>query len=552
MKKLFTFLLTLSTTLHLTAQNSSQHNIDVMKNLEIFNTVYTLLDLNYVDSLDSKEHLEKATKFLLHQIDPYNEFYSTEHTDDLTMMRTGKYAGVGAIISYNKKTDRCIISEPYEGMPADKAGLKQGDVILAIDGKDMGLCGDGDRQDYSSKVSNAMRGEPGTTLRITVQRKGNTEPLTFDIVRETIALPAVDYYGILKDNIGYISLNSYTENAANDMRQAFNTLKADGATKIIIDLRQNGGGLMKAAVDIINLFLPKDLEIVTTKGRAHTQNESIKTVVEPLDTEIPIVVLTSASTASAAEITAGALQDYDRAVVMGRRTYGKGLVQQSFTLPYYTRMKITTSKYYIPSGRCVQAYKYENGQPQHLPDSLAKTFYTKAGRPVLDSGGITPDVTILSDTLPNLLSYLAVSEELIDYVVDYRMKHPTIAQPEDFHLTAEEYKDFQTFIIENGFTYDRESSETLKMLRQIAEFEGYAEYAKAEFDALEAKLQHNEAHDFKKWEKEIRKVVESAIINNYYYQRGATTYLLRYDNDVDKAIELLNDPARYQSILQPK
>lgn len=534
------------------AQNTSEHNLNIGKYLDIFNEAYSNLELYYVDSLDTKKHIEGALKYLLHQIDPYNEYYSNEEKEDLKMMSTGKYAGVGSIISYNTKADRCIIAEPYEGMPADKAGLKRGDIIIAIDGEEIEPCGKGNRQDYSSKVSNAMRGEPGTTLEITIRRKGNEEPITFHIKRETIALPSVDYFELMDDSIGYISLDSYTNQTAREMRHAVVSLKEAGAQKLIIDLRGNGGGLMLAAAEVVNLFLPKGLDVVSTKGRHEGMNSTMKTTSEPIDKDIPIVVLTSFNTASAAEITAGALQDYDRAVVMGHRTYGKGLVQQGMPLPHSTSIKITTSKYYIPSGRCIQAYQYKDGVPQHLPDSLAKTFYTKGGRPVLDGGGITPDVLLSNDTLPNLITYLSLSEQLLDYTIDYRLKHPTIASPKDFRLTAEEYDEFQKYLKENGFTYDRESQEVLKKLRHFAEMEGYAEEAKAELDALESKLHHNEAYDFKKWEADIRRVVETSIIVDYYYAKGGTAYNLQFDKDVQAAKELLKDTQRYYKILQPE
>ncbi len=532
------------------SESTENQNLNISRYLEIFNYLYKELDLYYVDTLDAQKNITNALSYMLQQIDPYTEFYDQDDTDDLRMMATGKYAGIGSIISYHEPSDRCIISEPYEGQPAAKAGLQRGDIILRIDGEDMDVCGNGDRQKYSSKISNALRGEPNTTLEITIARPGKNDTLTFHIERETISLPSVDYSGIVSDSIGYISVNSYTENTSREFRQAWMELKEKGAHRLIIDLRGNGGGIMVEAVKMVNLFLPRGLEVLSTRGKVKEMNSIMKTTNEPLDTELPIVVLTDFGTASAAEITSGALQDYDRAVIMGRRTYGKGLVQTVRNLPYHTKVKVTTSKYYIPSGRCVQAYEYKDGLPQHLPDSLAKTFYTKAGRPVLDGGGITPDILLQQDTLPNLITYLAISDQLTDYAVHFRQQHETIAPAHQFVLSDEEYKELLLFLKNKNFTYDQRSRELLSLLRNIATFEGYAEETKNEFESLESKLTHNLDYDFKKWETEIRRVVESAIVTDYYFQRGRQEYELRHDKDIKAAIELLNNDKKYREILQ--
>ena len=426
MKKIVLALFTACAMLPASAQ--SEHNFEAAKNLDIFNALYKELDLYYVDTLDAQKLVRAAIDGMLDELDPYTEFYSAKTREDLKQMATGKYAGIGAIIQYNKKTDRCVIGDPFEGMPAAEAGLRPGDVILSIDGKDTGVRGDRDAGDYSQSVSDALRGEPGSSFEIRVQRPGTAEPLTLTLVRRTIAVPAITYYGMVDATTGYILLSEYTENCARNVRRAVVDLKQQGMTRLILDLRNNGGGLMDEAVKLVNLFLPKGKEVLHTRGKIEQMNQTYKTTDDPLDLEMPLVVLVNGGTASAAEITSGALQDYDRAVIMGNRTYGKGLVQQPRELPYGTQMKLTTSKYFIPSGRCVQAYDFKNrnedGSPKHLPDSLCHEFRTVAGRVVRDGGGITPDVAVPADTLSGIASYLLYSDALFDYCNNYRNSNP--------------------------------------------------------------------------------------------------------------------------------
>ena len=530
----------------------SKHNFETAKQLEIFNTIYKDLDLYYVDTLQAKKNIENALLYMLDQLDPYTVYYPEDKSAELKQMTTGKYAGIGAVIGYRKASDRCFISKPYEGMPAAVAGLHPGDVILAIDGKDVGKCGKKDPSDYSSSVSNALRGEPGSTFTIKVQRPGTSKPLTFKLTRETIAIPSITFATVISDSVGYVALNGYTENTARDLRRAIAELKKQGARNLILDLRGNPGGLMGEAVKVVNLFVPRGKEVLRTKGKVKENTATYKTLDEPLDLTMPLVVLTDFGTASAAEITSGALQDYDRAVVMGRRTYGKGLVQETHAVPYGGVLKLTTSKYYIPSGRCVQAYQYKDGAPVHLPDSLARVFHTAAGREVRDGGGITPDIEVKLDSLPNLLLYLETSDQLFDYCANYRNSHSRIAPAKDFKMTDEEYNEFKKYLKDNNFTYDRQSLHVLSVLRTVAQREGYAQEAKAEIDSLEAKLKHNEDFDYRYWEKQIREAVESMIVENYYYDRGVAEYELRDDKDVEAALKLLRDPKRYNAILSKK
>jgi len=534
------------------AAQTLNHNFEVTKNLDIFNSVYRDLDLYYVDTLDAKKNIDNALGYMLEMLDPYTEYYPEDDTESLKQMTTGKYAGIGAIISYREKADRCIIKKPYANMPAAQAGLLPGDIILAIDGKNIEPCGKKsaeERAEYSNAISARLRGEPGTTFQLKVRRPGTNKTFVFKITRSQVVMPSVTLSTLAADSTGYIRLSQFIEGTSNEVRRALVELKQKGARSLILDLRDNPGGVLEEAVKTVNLFIPRGREIVSTRGKVKEMNHTYKTTLDAQDPDIPIIVLTNEHSASAAEITSGALQDYDRALIMGRRTYGKGLVQQSRELPYKSVLKLTTGKYYIPSGRCVQAYSFKDGMPVHLPDSLCREFRTAAGRIVRDGGGITPDVELKSDSLPNLLAYLENSDQLFDYSVIYRNSHPAIAPAGEFHLTDEEYADFCLYMKKNNFSYDRQSLRVLKSLRQVAHFEGYGTDASAELDALEKKLRHNEDYDFKRWEKEIRLVVEAAIIENYYYDAGREEYNLKNDPDVRQAVEMMHRPKLMHKIL---
>lgn len=534
------------------AAQTLNHNFVVTKNLDIFNSVYRDLDLYYVDTLDAKKNIDNALGYMLEMLDPYTEYYPEDDTESLKQMTTGKYAGIGAIISYREKADRCIIKKPYANMPAAQAGLLPGDIILAIDGKNIEPCGKKsaeERTEYSNAISARLRGEPGTTFQLKVRRPGTNKTFVFKITRSQVVMPSVTLSTLAADSTGYIRLSQFIEGTGNEVRRALVELKQKGARSLILDLRDNPGGVLEEAVKTVNLFIPRGREIVSTRGKAKEMNHTYKTTLDAQDPDIPIIVLTNEHSASAAEITSGALQDYDRALIMGRRTYGKGLVQQSRELPYKSVLKLTTGKYYIPSGRCVQAYSFKDGMPVHLPDSLSREFRTAAGRIVRDGGGITPDVELKSDSLPNLLAYLESSDQLFDYSVIYRNSHPAIAPAGEFHLTDEEYADFCLYMKKNNFSYDRQSLHVLKSLRQVARFEGYDTDASAELDALEKKLRHNEDYDFKRWEKEIRLVVEAAIIENYYYDAGREEYNLKNDPDVRQAVEMMHRPKLMHKLL---
>ena len=553
MRRLFLAGIAMLLALAMQAQTQKDHHFEVGKHLDIFNNVYKNLELLYVDTLNPKETIGTAINAMLRSLDPYTEYYAQEDTKDLKMMLTGKYAGIGALIRKHQKLDRIVIDEPYANMPAAEAGLKKGDVILSIDDSLL-------TQKDVSYVSNHLRGEPGTTFLLKVFRPSVQKELKFKITRKNIKLPEMPYYGILDGNIGYINFNSFTQESGKEVRRAFVDLKKQGATSLIFDLRSNGGGSEAEAVNIVNLWVPKGVTVVENRGKIREASRSYKTTLEPVDTIMPLVVLVNGETASASEITSGALQDLDRAVILGTRTFGKGLVQVPIDLPYNTNLKVTTSKYYIPSGRCIQAINYKHtggGYREHIPDSLTKVFYTAGGREVRDGGGIKPDIEVKADTIPNIAYYLSASgqdstEVMFDYVVDYIAKHPTIAKPAEFHLTDADWEEFKARVIKSGFTYDPVSQKQLEQLVKTAQFEGYYDDAKEAFDNLEKKLNHDVAVDLEKHKKVLLKVIESDIIAAYYYQAGAIEAGLQYDRQVKEAQKLLKDMEAYKKILAPK
>ena len=545
--------LLLGLALSVSAQKDKDHHFEVGKHLDIFNQLYKNLELLYVDTLNPKETIGTGINAMLRSLDPYTEYYAQDETKNLRMMLTGKYAGIGALIRKHQKLDRVVIDEPYQNMPAAEAGLKKGDVILSIDDSMM-------TDKAVGYVSERLRGEAGTSFLLKVMRPSTGKLMSFKITRRNIKLPELPYYGIKEGNIGYINLNSFTEGCAKDMRRALIDLKKQGATSLILDLRGNGGGSEQEAVDILNLWLPKGLTVVENRGKFKQASKEYKTRVEPLDTVMPMVVLVNGETASASEITSGALQDLDRAIILGTRTYGKGLVQIPIDLPYNTNMKVTTSKYYIPSGRCIQAINYKKGSGgyrEHIPDSLTKVFFTRNGREVRDGGGIKPDVEVKADTIPNIGFYLSASgqdstEVMFDYVVDYIAKHPTIAPAAEFHISDADWQAFKTRVIESGFTYDPVSKKQYAELVKTAKFEGYYEEAKLAFDELEKKLNHDVAFALDRHEKVIRQILESEIISAYYYQAGAIEASLTNDKQMKEAVRLLQNPEEYKKILAPR
>lgn len=529
-------------------------NFQIAKNLDLFNAIFKELDMFYVDTIKPEEMIQNGVEGMLALTDPYTEYYPEEEVSSLKEMTTGKYGGIGAAIRYYEAKDRIAVVEPTEGMPAAEAGVKAGDIILSVGGKEM-VRGNMKPQEFSSKVSEALRGEPGTSFILKVLRplKNDSTVLEFQITRKNIRTNPIPYYGMVRDSIGYLSLSSFTENSAKDFKKAFIELKQKGAKSLIIDLRDNGGGSLAEAVDIVNLFVPKGKEIVITKGKLKQGQGSFKTQSEPVDTQIPIAVLVNGATASASEIVSGSMQDLDRAVIIGTRTFGKGLVQTIRPLPYNGTLKVTTSKYYIPSGRCIQAIDYAkknaDGSVARIPDSLTHVFHTAAGREVRDGGGIRPDIEVKGDRIPNIVFYLMNDDLIFDYATQYCWDHPALASVDAFKLTDQDYENFKKLVKSRKFTYDRQSEKVLKNLKEVAEFEGYMDEAAEEFKALEKKLNHNLDRDLDVFAKPIKEYISQEIVTRYFYQRGAVMERLKDDDDLNKAIEVLTDAKQYDQIL---
>ena len=533
--------------------SNKDHNFKVAKNLETFSAIYKYLDLMYVDTLNADEVIGNGINAMLSSLDPYTVYYPEDKVKELDMMISGKYAGIGALIRYDLKLNNVIIDEPYENMPAAEAGLKKGDIILSVNDSSM-------YKKSTSYVSDHLRGDAGSTFLLKIKRPSTGKTMKFKLTRKAIQMPAVPYYGLQQNGIGYLDLNSFTVDCSKDVRKAFLEMKKDGMKSLVLDLRNNGGGSLQEAINIVNMFVPKGLVLVNTKGKLERANREYKTTVEPIDTLIPIVVLVNDETASASEITSGSLQDLDRAVILGTRTYGKGLVQAPMELPYNGNLKLTTSKYYIPSGRCIQAINYKHsrgGYLEHVPDSLTKVFHTANGRIVRDGGGINPDVKVLPDSLPNIAFYLANSgmdstEVMTNWVLNYIKQHPTIGDPKSFIISDADYENFKSAVIKSGFKYDRQSETVIKNLIDIAKFEGYYDDAKTEFDALEKKLQHNLAKELDHHKQTIKQVLTADLVAAYYYQRGAIANSLQFDKQWKEAVKLLENPQEYKKILMPK
>ena len=552
MKKTLLIFVTLLSMLPVKAQ--TEHSFELSKNLDIFNTLYRQLDLFYVDTLEADKLIRIGINAMLAELDPYTVYYPEENMESFKKMTTGKYGGLGSFIR-QRKDSTVIIQEPFADSPAVEAGLKVGDVLLRIDDKDLtGL--------NSTEVSSILRGEPGTTIVIRVQRPGEKKPRDFKVVRRSIKTAAIPYYGMMGD-VGYINLTEFTEGCAKDFRKAVISLKEKGAKSLIIDLRNNVGGSLGESVDIVNLFVPKDTKIVELKGKMLAVNSTYMTRHEPLDLDIPLTVLVNEETASASEIVAGSLQDLDRAVIIGSNTYGKGLVQSARDLPYNGSLKLTTAKYYIPSGRCIQEIDYklkrkeaeiyrETGRRVSLKDSIQhQTFHTAGGREVTESNGVKPDIEVHHDTIANIVFYISRDgiDELTDWGTKYVQKHPTIPPVKDFVITDEDYAEFKKMLKDSGFKYDQLSEKRLEDLKKTAEFEGYYEEAKDEFEALGKKLTHNIDRDMDRHQSDIRKLMANEIVKRYYYQAGAVEEAIKGDEDIAKAIEVLHNESEYNKIL---
>lgn len=521
---------------------------EITRNLDIFNALYKELQTNYVDSISAEKSINTAISAMLNDIDPYTEYYSSSNQDDIALMTSGEYAGIGAIIM-EKPGKGVFISEPYLGSPSQKAGLKAGDLIMMVDNDTVTSW-------HSDQVKNKLTGQAGTPLKVQVKRPYTTDSIiTVNIVREKIQIPTIPYYGVVKDNIGYIDLSSFTDKSGAEVRKALIELKKNPQVKsIILDLRGNTGGLLEEAVKIVGLFVPKNTEVLRTRGKGVMNEKIYKTTTSPVDTEIPLVILTDGNTASASEITAGALQDLDRAVIVGSRSFGKGLVQTTRPLPYDGILKVTIAKYYIPSGRLIQAIDYSHRNPDgsvaRIPDSLTNVFKTLHGREVRDGGGITPDIKVEYPEINRLTYNIIVDHWAFDYATKFAAQNPTIAPADQFVLTDSIFDDFKAYIDPKKFNYDKVCEQMLAALQKTAEAEGYMnDSIKAQFKALEGMLKHNLDHDLDNNRRAIEEILAGEIIKRYYYQQGQVIEALKRDETLDSAAVILNDINRYKALL---
>lgn len=529
------------------SNETSTRDTRIARNLDIFNSLFKELNTFYVDSLDIDKSMETAINAMLDDVDPYTEYIPASARADFMVISTGEYGGIGSYIY--ERDGNVYISEPYQDSPAAKAGLKPGDRIIMIDG-------DSVKGWASDKVSEHLKGQASTQLKLVIARKYDPDSIkTFTITREKIKVDPVSYYGVTNGNIGYIALETYNEHSAANVKRALLELKKNPEVKnIVLDLRGNGGGLLESAIQIVGLFVPKGTQVLQTRGKTKQQERTYKTTEEPVDTKIPLAVLIDGGSASAAEITAGALQDLDRAVVIGSRSFGKGLVQATRQLPFDALFKVTVSKYYIPSGRLIQEIDYSkrdtDGSPKQAVDSTAQQFHTAHGRLVTGGGGITPDIKIEPAQASRLVYNIVRDGWAFDYAVKYASEHPTIPKPEDFTITDEIFNDFKSFVDPEKFQYDKVCETSFASLKKTAETEGYLnDETKAEFDRLEKLLKHDLDKDLDLNRSQLEKLLSKEIIKGYYYQRGQMIYALKQDKCTQSASEMFNKPGEYERIL---
>ena len=542
-KRIATYTLTIMCAIGMHAQDKYAR---IANSLEIYNAVMRELSINYVDTIDYEQINQAGINYMLQKLDPYTTFFAESEEDALKMMTTGTYGGIGAIIS--RQGANILIAEPYEGMPAQRHDIRAGDIIVEVDGKSTNGLQTGD-------VSQMLRGPQGTEVELLLQRPGEKKTFRKKIIREVIQINPVEYYGMLTDTIGYIALRDFTDKAYNEVRDAVIDLtKNHNMRKLIIDLRSNGGGLVSEAVNIAGLFVPRHTHIVSTKGLQPQSHQEYVTSNEPLLPDLPLMVLINSASASASEILAGALQDLDRAIVVGERSYGKGLVQSLRPLPHNTYLKVTTAKYYIPSGRCVQAIDYakrnSDGSIQRIPDSLTHEFTTRNGRKVRDGGGIMPDSTLKRRDDCNIVYELYVRNLFFDYATNYARTHKSIAAPERFALTDAEYDDFINYVKAQNFTYELQSAQMLDEVRQVVKSEGYADEADTLLAQLATTLKPDIDRDLRHFRQSIEEVLGSEIVKRYYFQKGTVAYELRFDQWLHQAIDLFNDDRRCADILK--
>ena len=548
MKYINTLLLTLLLSVSVVAQEK-QNNFEIAKSLDIYNSLLRELNLNYVDEINPGELNETAIKAMLDGLDPYTVFIPESDIENAKFMTTGEYGGIGALIQFDGEFTR--ISEPYYGWPAQKAGLIAGDAILEVNGVDC-------RKKNTQQVSELLKGQPGTEVKLKVKRYGQEKPFEKTLKREKVKIDNIPYYKVFDNGVAYLSLSGFTRDAAKEVKEKFMEMRKDRELKgFILDLRGNGGGLMNEAVDIVNMFIPKGKAVVSMKGKSASSNSLHATNSNPVDLEIPLAVLVDGNSASASEIVAGAIQDYDRGVIIGQRTFGKGLVQNILPLSYNTQLKVTVAHYYIPSGRCIQEidYSHKKDTTQVKNDSLGKPFKTMAGRTVYEGHGITPDVKVSRDPYATATAYLYGKNYIFDYANKYYSEHRSIDSADRFKIDDATYQDFVKFVKDKGFTYTTESEKAVEKLKKMAKEEGYLEQIKPQIEKLEKDLAADKANDLQKNRKDIEELLVSEIVGRYYYQKGRIVSALQNDPDLDRAFEILlntNGKDEYHTILSGK
>ncbi len=524
------------------AQNTNY--FETSKNIEIFTDLYKELDLFYVDEVNSGDLIKTAIDQMLKSLDPYTTYIPESDIEDYRFMTTGQYGGIGSMIT--KRGEYVFISEPYEGFPAQKAGLMAGDKIVEVNGKSA-------KGKSTEELSSVLKGQPNTEVTVLLERDG--ELLTKTFKREKVTVKSVPYYGFLKDGIAYIKLRSFTRNCANDIKDALTDLKSQQELKgIVLDLRSNPGGLLNESIDIVNLFVEKGEEIVVTKGKIKDWEKSYKARKSPEDLETPLIVLINSNSASASEIVSGSIQDLDRGVIIGRRSYGKGLVQQTRKLSYNSQLKVTVAKYYIPSGRCIQALDYSNrnedGSVGTVPDSLISTFYTRNGREVKDGGGVMPDIKMKNEEIADVTISIIRKRLIFDFATEFRYKNEEIAAAEDFEITDEIFDDFISFLSDKEYEYTTSTEEALDIFKEITDEEGTSELIEEEFTLLLEKIKSNKKNDLQNSKKELKEFLANEIVSRYYYQEGRIIERLQHDKDIEEALRLLDNLEEYQSILK--
>jgi carboxyl-terminal processing protease len=527
------------------AQAPNEQGFEIVKNLDIFSNVIKELNTNYVDDIKPGELSKTAIDAMLESLDPYTNYITETEIEDYKFITTGEYGGIGALIHQNG--DYVVISEPYEGAPAQKSDLRAGDKILEINGQSA-------KGKTYSDVSAILKGQAGTTITLKIQRPGENAPIEKVLNREIIKIDNIPYSGMLDHDIGYIKLTSFTQKAASEVKQAFLKLREkDGLKGIIIDIRGNGGGLLNEAVDIVNIFVDRGQDVVTTKGKLPDKNHTYKTMNAPVDVNIPVVVLVDGQSASASEILSGAIQDLDRGVVVGRRTFGKGLVQNVVPLSYNAQMKVTVAKYYIPSGRCIQAIDYSHKNKEGvfgtIPDSLISAFKTKGGRTVYEGRGIKPDIYTDRFDYSNIAMALYSKYLIFDFATQFRIDHPAIPPADKFEITDSIFNVFLAFISDKNYDYKTKSEEALEDLRKNSEKENYFNAIRSEYDALKKQMENDKKSDLTKFKSQISDLIKQEIVSRYYYQRGKIIASLRTDKDLAKAITTLTDQNLYKSVL---